>query len=109
MPETGCGNNDNGITTPIGQQYYCQNLFFMEKGGNAPSPDLSVRYLNVAYWLHDEQPRTGWSLPTFSLVRELLALNTDHGGRHRVRQRDPARPGAPSSQNSATAASGSLR
>ena len=76
MPETGCGNNDNGITARIDQYYYCQSIFFMEKKGDAPSPDLSVRYLNVAYWLHDEQPRTGWSLPTFSLVRELLALNT---------------------------------
>jgi hypothetical protein len=76
MPETECGASDDGNSLWLNRYYKCESLFFMDKGGNGTSPDLTVTYLNDAYWLHDQQPKTGWSLPTLALVRELLALNT---------------------------------
>jgi hypothetical protein len=75
MPESDCGGSDDGISKPLPGNYHCESLFFVERGGNG-SADLAVAYHNDIYWLHDERPKTGWSLPTLSLVRELLALNT---------------------------------
>jgi hypothetical protein len=79
VPEVDCGMDDDGISKrlkPLSDNYHCENLFFIERGGNRPAPDLAVTYLDEIYWLHDEQPKTGWSLPTLALVRELLALST---------------------------------
>jgi hypothetical protein len=75
MPASDCGESDDGISKPLPGNYHCESLFFVERGGNG-SADLAVTYHNDIYWLHDERPKTGWSLPTLSLVRELLALNT---------------------------------
>jgi hypothetical protein len=56
-----------GITQPITGQI----IDFLLNEGYSKS---TVFYL--LYWLHDEQPKTGRSLPTLALLRGLLALNT---------------------------------
>jgi hypothetical protein len=71
-----CGLRDDGVSEPVSESYHCESLFFVDTGASAAAPDLTVAYLNDTYWLHDEKPRTGWSLPTLALVRELLALST---------------------------------
>jgi hypothetical protein len=76
MPEGDCGVRNDGISEPVADFYHCESLFFIDPGENRAAPDLTVAYLNKTYWLHDEQPKTGWSLPTLALVRELLALST---------------------------------
>jgi hypothetical protein len=76
MPKADCGVSDDGISKRLRDNYSCESLFFVERGENREAPHLAVTYLDEIYWLLDEKPKTGWSLPTLALVRELLALST---------------------------------
>jgi hypothetical protein len=76
MPNGICPAHTDPAHVDIGNDYRCENVFLVDKGGNESS--ISVNYGGETYWLHDE-PRehgtTGLSLSVLDFMKQLIALN----------------------------------